>query len=96
MIQVNVGDQAYPKLIYISKSLSPTEKQDLISFLWEYIYVFTWSNEDMLGLDPLVAMHHHYIKSDAKVVKQQQQWFWSDIMEAIEIEVHKLIEYDFI
>jgi len=50
----------------------------------------------MPGLDPQVAMHRLNIKPDAKLVKQQQRWFWHDIMEAIKAEVHKLIEYGFI
>jgi len=57
-----VGDQTHPKLISISESLSLTEKQDLISRIKEYIDVFDWSYEDMLGLDPQVAMHHLNIK----------------------------------
>ena len=50
----------------------------------------------MPGIDPQVAMHHLNIKPDVKPVKQQQRWFRPDIMEAIEAEVHKLIEYGFI
>ena len=50
----------------------------------------------MLGLDPQIAMHRLNIKSDAKPVKQQQQQFHPDIMEAIKAEVHKLIECGFI
>jgi len=41
-----------------------------------------------------MAMHHHNIKLDAKLVKQQQWRFRPDIMEAIETEV--LIECGFI
>ena len=96
MIQVNVGDQAHPKLISISESLSPIEKQDLISLIQEDVDVFAWSYEDMPGHDPQVAMHHLNIKPDAKLVKQQQRWFRPDIMEVIETEVHKLIECGFI
>ena len=47
----------------------------------------------MLGLAPQVAMHRLNIKPDIKPVKQQQQRFCPDIMEAIETEVHKLIEF---
>jgi len=67
-----VGDQAHPKLISISESLSPIEKQDLVSLIREYIDVCAWSYEDMPGLDPQVAMHRLNIKLDAKLVKQQQ------------------------
>ena len=64
-----MGDQTHPKLISISESLSLTEKQDLISRIKEYIDVFDWSYEDMLGLDPQVAMHHLNIKQGAKPIK---------------------------
>jgi len=50
----------------------------------------------MPGLDPQVAMHHLNINLDAKPVKQQQQRFRLEIMEAIQSEVKKLINSDFI
>src|SRR4051812_331071 len=52
--------------------------------------------EDMPGLDPKVALHCLNIKADAKPVKQPQRRFWSDIMNAIEQEVRKLIDSGFI
>jgi len=72
VIKVDVGDQVSSKLIFIRESLSPEEKRDLISLIREYIDVFTWSYEGMLGLDSQVAMHRLNIKSDNKSVKQQQ------------------------
>ena len=96
MIQVDLDDQTHQKLISISESLSLTEKQDLMSLIREYIDAFAWSYEDMPGHDPQVAMHRLSIKPNAKSVKQQQRQFWPDIMEAIETEVHKLIECRFI
>jgi len=86
----------HPKLISISESLSPTEKQDHISLTKEYIDIFAWIYEDMPGLDPQVAMHHLNIKLDAKPVTQQQRTFRPDVMEAIEVEVQKLTKYGFI
>ena len=50
----------------------------------------------MSELDPQVAMHRLNIRPDAKPVKQQQRRFRSNIMEAIEAEVHKLIACSFI
>ena len=38
--QINLGDEANPKPIFISESLSPSEKEDLISLVQEYIDVF--------------------------------------------------------
>ena len=62
----------------------------------EYIDVFTWNYEDMPGLDSLVAMHRLNINSDAKSVKQQQRRFRLEIIEAIQLEVKKLIDSGFI
>ena len=67
---INLGDETNPKPIFISESLSPSEKEDLVSLVREYIDGFAWNFEDMHGLDPQVAMHRLNINSDAKPVKQ--------------------------
>ena len=72
------------------------EKEELIILVKEYIDVFAWNYEDMPGLDPQMAMHRLNIKPDAKPVKQQQRRFCPNIMEAIEVKVHKLIACGFI
>jgi len=46
--------------------------------------------------DSQIAMHRLNIKPDVDLVKQQQRWFHPEIMEAIEVEVYKLIACDFI
>jgi len=89
-------DEANPKPIFISESLSPSEKEDLISLVWEYIDVFAWNYEDMPGLDPQVAMHRLNINPNVKPVKKQQRWFRPKIIEAIQSEVKKLIDSSFI
>ena len=50
----------------------------------------------MPGLDPRVAMHRLNINTDIKPVKQQQRRFRPEIMEAIQLEVKKLIDSGFI
>ena len=71
MNQINFGDDANPKPIFISESLSPSEKEDLVHLIREYKDVFAWNYEDMLGVDPQIAMHHLNINLDTKPVKQQ-------------------------
>ena len=70
MTQINLRDEANPKTIFISESLSPSKKEDLIHLIQEYIDVFAWNYEDIPGLDPYVAMHHLIINPDAKSVKK--------------------------
>jgi len=94
--QINLGDDANPKPIFISESLSPSEKEDLISLVREYIDVFAWNYEDMPGLNPQVAMHHLNVNPDVKLVKQHQRRLRPEIMEAIQSEVKELIDSGFI
>ena len=69
MIQVNLGSQDHPKPISISEGLSLIERKEVIALVREYINVFAWNYEDMLRLDPQVAMHRLNIKPDVKPVK---------------------------
>jgi len=41
--QTNLGDEANPRPIFISEILSPSEREDLISLVREYIDVFAWN-----------------------------------------------------
>jgi len=50
----------------------------------------------MPGLDPQVVIHRLNISPDAKPIKQQQRRFCLEIIEAIQSEVKKLIDSDFI
>ena len=46
--------------IYLKLALTLNEKErkDLKELLTEFQEVFTWSYEDMLGIDPKIAQHH--------------------------------------
>ena len=96
VIQVNLGNQDHSKPVFISESLSLTEREELMILLKDYIDVFAWNYKDMPRLDSQVVMHRLNIKPDAKPVKQQQRRFRLNIMKAIEAEVHKLIACGFI
>ena len=41
MVQINLESEANPKPIFVSESLSPSEKEDLFHLIWEYIDIFT-------------------------------------------------------
>lgn len=63
-----MGDGGNPKPIFISESMSPSEKEDLIQLKREYINIFAWNHDDMPGLDPQVAMNRLNINPEAKSV----------------------------
>ena len=43
VIQINLGNKANPKPIFISESLSPPKKEDIICLVREYVDVFAWN-----------------------------------------------------
>ena len=55
---LNLGNDENPHLIKIGLTLNEKERKDLKELLTEFQEVFTWSYEDMLGIDPKIAQHH--------------------------------------
>jgi hypothetical protein len=55
--EINIGTSNYPHPVFISKHLSTESKEEYKKFLSENRDVFAWSNEEMPGLDPSIAMH---------------------------------------
>lgn len=51
--EVNLGaEPGNPKPIFISNQLSAQEREQLVELLKEYMDVFTWTYDEMPGLDP--------------------------------------------
>ena len=75
-----MGNEANPKPIYISDTLSLGEKSDLIAPIREYIDIFAWHYEDLPGLDPKVAVHRLNIKEGAKPVNNPKEPFYPDLV----------------
>lgn len=51
--EVNLGaEPGNPKPIFISNQLSAQEREQLVELLKKYMDVFTWTYDEMPGLDP--------------------------------------------
>ena len=68
---IDFGVPYQPREIRIGSSLSPDERSRLIELLRSYFDVFSWSYEDMPGLDPTIVQHHLPILPHARPVKQK-------------------------
>ena len=55
---LNLGNDENPHLIKIGSTLNEKERKDLKELLIEFQEVFSWSYEDMPGIDPEIAQHH--------------------------------------
>ena len=63
-----MGTTLYPRLLSISKDLLLDQKEAMLALLKEYKDVFTWSHEDVKGLDPKFYQHKINLAIDAKPV----------------------------
>ena len=56
-------------------------KKWLIQMLCDYVEIFAWSYEDMLGLDIDIVVHHLPTKEDCPPVKQKVRRMWPEMSE---------------
>jgi len=82
--------------IRVGSQLSPPLKESLVAFLWDNANVFTWSHEDMTGIDPSVLTHRLNIDPSHRPVKQKRRSFTPKRNQAIHEEVEKLLQAGFI
>ena len=94
--EINLGTADDPKPVFVSAQLSLEELNDYEHLLREYRDVFAWGYQDMLGLDPKIAVHRLAVLDDKRPVKQGQRRFRPELTVQIEIEVDKLISAGFI
>ena len=80
----------------IGADLEEKIKKGLICFLRKNIDVFTWSHEDMPGIDPSVITHRLNVHPSSKPVRQKKRVFASKRDNAIREEVQKLTLMKFI
>ena len=62
-------------------------KQDLVQFLRKSIDVFTWSHEDMPGINPSFITHRLNVYPSSKPVRQKKRVFAPKRDNAIKEEV---------
>ena len=55
----------------IESKLSPNERDSRLQLLRSYLHLFSWSYEDMPGLDPSIVQHHLPILPHDRSIKQK-------------------------
>ena len=61
-----------------------------------YADLFTWSHEDMLGINSNLACHKLTVSKDAKPIKLKRKCFNQERYDAIHNEVDKILRENFI
>ena len=68
---INLGTEEDKRDVKVGSNLKPSVKERLIQLLHEYVEVFSWSYEDMPGLDAVIMVHRLLTKEDCPPVKQK-------------------------
>ena len=84
------------KPIFISSQLTVQEKEQLVTLLKEYMDVFTWTYDEMPGLDPGLVVHALNMDPGVKPVIQPARVFHTDVETQITQEIKKLLAAGFI
>ena len=97
MLEKVLLDNSRPeRMTKIETLASPPVRQALTVFLRENQDVFTWSHEDMLGIDPSVIVHKLNVLPSFPPIRQKKRVFAQERDKAIAKEVRKLQEVKFI
>ena len=78
--EINLGIVENPYPTFINTNLSLEEEMDYMELLMEYRDIFAWSYDEMLGLDPMVVVHQLKVKNMARLVKQAERCFCSELI----------------
>ena len=68
---INLGTEEDKKEVKVGANLEPRVKECLIQLLHDYVEVFSWSYEDMPGLDTKIVVHRLPTREDCPPVKQK-------------------------
>jgi len=96
LLEVNMGTPDHPRPTFISSHLDSEERDELIDLLRKSVDCFAWSYSEMPGLDPSIAAHKLAIAGDKKPVKQTPRNMRIEVEKAVNKEVKKLIDANFI
>jgi len=92
----NIGTEDNPKMIKLSKSLSPEMKQKYIHLMKEFSDVFSWEYKDLKFYDKGIIKHTIPIKEDQKPFKWKLQRINPVLLPLLEKEVRKLFDVEII
>ena len=91
-----MGSEDCIREVKIGALLEESVKKGLIELLREYVDVFSWSYEDMPGLDTDIVQHFLSLRPECVPVKQQLRRTHPDMAVKIKEEVQKKIDVGFL
>ena len=91
-----MGSKEDPKEVNIGALLHSNVKSRLVELLKEYVDIFSWSYQDIPGLDTDIVEHHLPLKPECPPIKQKLRRTHPDTAVKIKEEVLKQINVGFL
>jgi hypothetical protein len=89
----NIGIEEEPRMVKLSKSLSPELKIKYIELFKQYSDVFSWGYEDLKAYDTsIIQLHRIPIKEDQKPFRQKLRRINPKLLPLIEMEIKKMYD----
>ena len=96
-IRINIScNSRKVKNVYIGASCSPDEIEEYTKIFKEFCDIFSWSYEEMSGIDPCLVKHEIKTYPNAKPVRQRLHAVYPRRAPTIKAEIEKLLKDDFI
>ena len=96
MDTINLGTDEDRKEIRVGANLEPSVKERLIQFLHDYVEIFSWSYEDMSGLDTYIVVHQLPTRENCPPAKQKVHRMRPDMSEKIKAKIMKQFNAGFL
>jgi hypothetical protein len=88
----DIGTKENPRLVKLSKYLSPEIKSKYAEFLRQYKDVFAWSYDELRTYDTTIMEHKIPLKQGVKPFRQKLRQINPMLLLVIEKEVKKLLD----
>jgi hypothetical protein len=82
--------------VCIGDEISPQEQVELLQFLDKNSDVFAWSTSDLIGVSREIIEHKLQVNPNAKPKKQELRKMSEEKIEAVKVEVQRLLDAGFI
>ncbi|GFZ19944.1 hypothetical protein Acr_28g0006490 [Actinidia rufa] len=92
VVPISIHPNYLERQVMIGTELTDELRIALTDFLKKNSDVFAWSQGDVPGIDPEVAMHKLFTKPDCSPVRQKRRKFAPERLKVIEDEISKLIK----
>ncbi|GKV13619.1 hypothetical protein SLEP1_g24610 [Rubroshorea leprosula] len=94
--EINLGSKSEPKVTFISGSLEPQTRDQIVRLLYEFKDCFAWDYSEMPGLDRKLVEHKLPIVEGFRPYKQPPRRMSAEVTLKVKEEIERLIKVGFI